>query len=570
MVDDNRQLLAYACEKFEEEKYDEALEIFAVVYMRGYEQNWIIETIYNCYMQGNEEEFKKTFQRYTENEEYIYEDCILDFIPYRDGEYYIFDKELGLFRGTFSASDLKKADLDPVFHKMEFSAAVLELDWNWKEEKSVLAAAENRKIYVICHDRKRCMSFFKLPELKEYMGNIRLFSDLSEFRNYFHQNTSVYLPKIGLGKDNADKILEILKQEHEFRLTPEGRNADNVLLTIGIPTHDRGNLLLKRLENLRKLPYDSEIEIAISKHGNHYYQEEYKSVERMKDARITYTGCDEELGISQNWRNAVKIAHGKFVILVSDEDDVILDALEYYMNFLNRHPKLSMLRPRTFLQYSHICNSGYYSKGEEAFLGGFLKQNYLSGIIYNKKIFESVDFSELDRNYENNAFYYLYPHMWWQVILSFSGDYAEENRYLIAEGDSVWKEETEKYEQDGLKENHGAINERPDIIDIVASLEARLEQFKGAVLLIKDCEMLDPDLKAKAFVILFSKTLYLMDMVQDCYTKEEFLSWVEKLVDAAIVFAKVLHVGSEREKYMLKNVESFLGWLDNKMNGEQI
>lgn len=54
------------------------------------------------------------------------------------------------------------------------------------------------------------------------------------------------------------------------------------MLTIGIPTHDRGNLLLKRLDNLLQMPYDAEIEITISKNGTHYYQEEYKSIEKLK------------------------------------------------------------------------------------------------------------------------------------------------------------------------------------------------------------------------------------------------------------------------------------------------
>ena len=47
MALENRELMEYACVRFKEGKYDEALESFALLYMRGYEQKWIIETVYD-------------------------------------------------------------------------------------------------------------------------------------------------------------------------------------------------------------------------------------------------------------------------------------------------------------------------------------------------------------------------------------------------------------------------------------------------------------------------------------------------------------------------------------------
>ena len=45
-----QELLAYACRKFEEKEYEAALEAFILSYSRGYEQEWVIETIYQCYV----------------------------------------------------------------------------------------------------------------------------------------------------------------------------------------------------------------------------------------------------------------------------------------------------------------------------------------------------------------------------------------------------------------------------------------------------------------------------------------------------------------------------------------
>ena len=144
-------------------------------------------------------------------------------------------------------------------------------------QKHILTGAKARKIYAVCHDIYKGMSFYKIPELEEYMRNVRMFADKQQLQRYFHENTSVYLPKLFFGSDINRGIWEIiLKQEHEYRLTPEGRNTENVLLTIGIPTFARGNLLLDRIENLCKMDYDAEIEIAVSKNGNKLFEEEYE------------------------------------------------------------------------------------------------------------------------------------------------------------------------------------------------------------------------------------------------------------------------------------------------------
>lgn len=474
MAFENRELMEYACVRFEEGKYDEALESFALLYMRGYEQKWIIETVYDCYMAENDGEFRKAFQPFEEKNKDIYEECILDFIPYRDGEYYIFDKELGIFRGVFSVPDLKKTDLRPVFQEMEFSGAVLELDWDWSKEKPVLAAARNRKIYAICHDRKRCMSFFKIPELADYMNNIRLFSDVLEFQDYFHQNTSAYLPRILLGnKDTIEKLDNIIDQEHQYRLTPEGRNTENVLLTIGIPTYNRGNLLLKRLENLRNMVYDSEIEIAISKNGTELYQEEYEEAGRISDARINYFGYNKTLNPTENWHHVVEMAHGKYVLFVSDEDDVVTEALDHYLKVLKDYPDTSLVRARTVFQNPNL-EDRYAKKGIESLKLMFLSQNYLSGLIVRKKDFIEADLLKLEQ-YGNNAFYRNYPHEWWCAILTRSGAAMTDSTVLISEGESMMTEALKAARE------AGDADEDEGILPAYSTYEARLEQFQGYV-----------------------------------------------------------------------------------------
>ncbi len=555
MAVNRAEILDYACLKFDEEKYDEALEAFVLAYMKGYEQQWVIETIYSCYMEGNIAEFRNAFQSYGQKTGMAFEECLLDFIPYRDGEYYIFDKEAEMFLGKFSVSDFTTTEPEPSFLDAPFSGAVVELDWNWEEDKSILSAAKERKMYAVCHDWRRASSFFKIPELAAYAKNMMLFSNLAEFQAYFHQNTAVYLPKIIRGTEFAQELLQIIKQEHEYRLTPAGRNTNNVLLTIGIPTHDRGNLLLKRLETLQKMSYDAEIEIAISKNGTHYFQEEYKSVASIEDARIIYEGYDMELGISSNWQNVVKMAHGKYVLLVSDEDDVIIDALEHYLKLLSDHENLGYVRSRTMIQYNSLNTTKYSAQGREAFVNGFLGQNYISGVIYNKKLFLESNIEYWDKNFRDNAFYLSYPHMWWQVLLAFKGDYATDAETLIWEGKSMTSEELSTYREDHAAEECYGGSSMDHGIPSPSTYESRVKQFQACVALIKDFTEFDIELRSMALIKLVAKTLYLMDMVLKVthYRPETLPYWLEQLRKEIMLAMDELVIDNRACQYILSD-----------------
>ena len=58
-------------------------------------------------MLGNEATFEHTYVQLQENAGVSYEQCTLDFIPYREGEYYIYDKEMMFFRGVFSIHEFE-------------------------------------------------------------------------------------------------------------------------------------------------------------------------------------------------------------------------------------------------------------------------------------------------------------------------------------------------------------------------------------------------------------------------------------------------------------------------------
>ena len=521
---DEKQLLDYACLRFEEEKYDEALEAFVLAYSKGYEREWILENIYACYMEGNESAFREAYEKQGFDSGVSYEACALDFIPYKDGEYYIFDKSCAEFCGKFSMVELENIEPLEALKHVEFSAAALEFDGEWNQYQNLLAEAVKRKIYAICRDMNRGMSYWKIPELGKYLVNVQMFPDRDSMQRYFHENTAVYLPKIVYGENQ--NLSDIFDQEHAYRLTPEGRNTDNVLLTIAIPTANRGYLLPRRIEHLLNMNYDSEVEIAISKNCTRFYEEDYRKISEIQDARVNYYDHGKKLKYYKNWHYTVEMAHGKYVLLVADEDDVVLEALEHYFSLLTGDLDLSMVRARTSFQYAKLTEREFGKKGQNAFMCVFLRQNYLSGLIVRKKDFLDADLLSLEQ-YEDNIFYYFYPHEWWCAVLSQMGNVMLEPVKLIVETDSVLTQEIQMYRDNGLLgEDEGTIGAD---FPKYSTYEARLEQFIGQVEFIKWFCKDDEEWKYLALQRAIDKLADLFRLARYCkYDVDHFQNWIDE------------------------------------------
>lgn len=489
------QLISYAYEKFESGAYDKALEAFISVYQKGYEQGWILKNIYNCYMVGNEDKFRETYMLQGADAKIIYDDCLLDFIPYRDGEYFIFDKAKRVFLGIFSVPVLQKMKPNSIFDELEYSSAVLALDWDFREESDIFIKAKERKIYIVCKDAERCISFWKVPELQEYLENVTLFFDFTDLQEFFHKNTAIHLPMIIRGGTQESAILaKIREEEHQYRLTPEGRNIENVLLTIAIPTANRGNLLLKRLENLMSMPYDAEIEFVVSKNCSAAYEEEYKRASEILDARLHYYDHGKDLLGYQNFHHAIEMSCGKYVLLVSDEDDVILSSIEHYLKLLNSNPNISQVRVKGKMNYHDIIVRKQGNSGIEALNLMFLKQNYISGFIVRKKDFTEDEFLMDSEILADNIFYQYYPHECWSAVLSYRGDALEEPVEFISEGESVYGN---------------------NYFPAYATYEARLEQLKGMIDFLHFIMRKDIEAAKEGLLRIIGKIAYLLEMSRE-------------------------------------------------------
>ena len=524
------KLLNLAIESFEQQHYDTALELFIVSYEKENNKQWVLDNIYDCYIAGNEDVFRNSFWMYAEKKDckYSYEDCVIDFIPYREGEYFLFDKEEQKFCGKISANAFKNLDAQEVLGTNEFDNILIKLDWDFRKIGTFLRAAEmGRGVYAIVDEPEKALSFWKIPELEPYRENFKIFSCEEEVQQYFHKNTGEYLPRLVFAEkqEDIDLLENIIKQEHKYRLTPEGRNNANILLTIGIPTHNRGNLLLHRLKNLLTMSYDAEIEIVVAKNGNALYQEEYRQVEAIQDTRLIYYGVDEELLPQKNWYNVVKYAHGEYVLLVSDEDDVDIGALGHYLKILSINKQLSIIRAETHFQYADLQKE-YGKRGLDAFQKVFLNQNYLSGLIVNRKNFMEADVLQFEK-YSDNNFYQSYPHEWWCAVLCKYGDYLAEPFILVEEQEAVGQTEYEEYEKLGLMNKRDVFDENSGLPQY-STYESRFSQFRGQVEFLRIFMGDDIIGIQLGLGIAINKLAFLMNLARNYgYKKNQYLDMID-------------------------------------------
>lgn len=74
-----------------------------------------------------------------------YEECILDFFPYLEEKYYIFDRELKTFLGIYDAEACYGLNPKETFMKDEFSSVVAEFDWDYRKITDFISAAREKK-----------------------------------------------------------------------------------------------------------------------------------------------------------------------------------------------------------------------------------------------------------------------------------------------------------------------------------------------------------------------------------------------------------------------------------------
>ncbi len=274
-------------------------------------------------------------------------------------------------------------------------------------------------------------------------------------------------------------------------------------LSICIPSYNRGHRALPLVKKLLAMPLGKEeLEVICSNNGSEKNTEGYEQMRQIRDERFHYHEFEENQGFSENVNQVIRMSQGDFCMLLSDEDDVVEPNLIYYRSLLEQHGELAVVRGKSNYMYDEIKDC-YKRAGEEALEVFYLKGNYVSGIIYNRKIITDAVVGKYAVRYAENTAYQYYPHMFYDAYALLHGDYYSSEVWLVEEG---------KAEDDLVVAKDG-----PDeAIARYATWQMRMEQMHGFAEQIRDMDI-SPGLKFQMFYLLCNKTARLIAIPREKY-----------------------------------------------------
>ena len=281
-----------------------------------------------------------------------------------------------------------------------------------------------------------------------------------------------------------------------------------IVITIAIPTYNRGHRVLstvkKTLESRNLYGCENIIEILVSDNASTIHLEELHELEILEkeNINVTFLRSDVNKGFSGNIKKVLERSKGKYCLIHSDEDYVEFPAVLLYIKYLILHPEIACMKGRTTFQYFDLGTS-YGNTGLDAFDSFFLKGNYISGIIYNRKIITPDFLKELYNKFDgkkNVAFDY-YPHLFIDAYGLSKGCFASSNILLIQEGEAE-----ENIDKDTTTQMFSY--ERPD---------SRIDQGKGYFPLLWFLK-LDDRTKINLYIRVFLKTVFLL-----CLSKNKYI-----------------------------------------------
>ncbi len=428
MNHDEEEFFNQGIEHFENYEHEEALVCFIKAYETNHEREDILKLIYDCYVTPNDDEFRKNYRKCENLLKIEYEECAIDFIPVSDTKYYLYNRNTSSFAGHIDLKELEGGINDRSKQSKSIYSLLVEGCGDFRKFLNVFCQKQWNETYVILGEYGSFFSsFFKLPKIWELLeSKVVYFSELQEMKEYFEEHTERYLPKsIYSGNPLCQSVVTELHKER----VKKQLKKDNTILSICIPSFNRGEVALNTVKSLLEMIFDNEIEIVVSDNGSSIEKEAYNEIATMEDTRIVYHRFDENKGFGKNLLKTIELASGKYVVLLSDEDTLELSVLPEYLEFLYNCNNTGVI-------FSDIERSGCIERGYES-MDKILEHTYMSGIAFNKKACEADNIIETLG--DKLAEYYVNVYMHIAV-----GLYLERKREVCYFQGMIWKKGEEK------------------------------------------------------------------------------------------------------------------------------
>lgn len=548
---------SYAYFLFSMSEYNLFFKMYIKAQNYGYSSEKRKKFIYEAFISPNLNEFKLNYEKNITR--MLREGCIkkaLEFeeLPFwlittdNQNEYYLYEKDSDLIKENFIIDlETKNSSDEDMDINLCDNLIISNACWMEVQSQIKVICSQGRKCFLVVNNIEKLLSHFQGGIINElYLTKIILFEDFSEFKDYFIKSDK-YLPRQFIGPDEKKaKYEKTLEEIHKYRLKKENRLGNNILISVCIPSFNRGKRAYDNIIHLLQSYYDEEIEIVLSNNGTKNESKEfYKKIDSIKDSRLTYFEFDENQGFSVNLCKTIELAKGKYVLLLSDEDLVDLNKFQSILNILNSEDiKLAIVRTKTDGQ-GLIPFVGMAEPGKDSLLKFMLTSNYMSGMILNKELIEKYNLLEyIRKNLDNQACLY-YPHMVFELLLSQYGSVLGQDIVLINEG---------HVEKTDVIQSEIGINDQKHI-PYYETLESRLGQQKGFFDVINELEISKNnfDILRELYKKLCLKTFFLVCLSIKTFYKETDISTHELLeitYDDSIEHLKEIYKGKKnRNKY---------------------
>ncbi|WP_313892578.1 glycosyltransferase [Psychrobacillus sp.] len=554
----------YAFFLFSHHNYESFFEMLRRAQENGYSSDTIQKIVNEAFIEPNLDEFKSIYNKnieYLLSNEYIEVKSILTFedLPYwlmpieTENEYYLFDKKNGLLLEKITLNRNSELEILPTGDV--FSDYLLMENGSWENTLAYTTKIRNnnKKAYIVIENIGKFFSCLQGELLnEEIISNVMIFEDLYNMENHF-VNSNDYLPRNIINLvDNTNHIQNYINVIHNYRINKKERARNNILLSICIPSFNRGNRAYENIIHLLQSKYDEEIEFIVSNNGTQNdTQKYYEKIKDIEDTRVKYFSFEENKGFALNCSKACELAEGEYILLLSDEDLVDFNVLDKIMDELMRSKEtLAIVRTSTIRQSKPAVKNAV--QGKDALLTFMLTSNYMSGIILNNNLLKKHKGIEYVKENLDNKVCYNYPHMFWELLLGQYGNVLGTDLVLVHEGKAE-KTEVELIKLSGNKTE----------IYSYATFEGRLEQHKGFFTIFKHLDICkeDPNLFREMYIRLCAKTLFLVSHSLSAFYKNTDIN-TSTMLDEAYAFCIRGEFLDEKSKFFKEDVRIIKGCYD--------
>lgn len=190
------------------------------------------------------------------------------------------------------------------------------------------------------------------------------------------------------------------------------------ILSVCIPTYNRSKLVNACVEKLLECT-DPRLEIVVSDDVSP--DNTVELLKSFKDDRLHIYRNDINCGASYNSHLTFMRAKGKYMLLISDEDDLIISEVERLIEFLDKNDDISVYLASGYRGAGDVkqFEDAEFSSGFDALMALGFNTRYMTGVILNSALYHKY-IGEVSYEEAPNVFN-VYSFMYAMSILFFYG-----------------------------------------------------------------------------------------------------------------------------------------------------